>query len=253
MTIADLLEAAVAKIQRTIRGTALPDVEAKLEQGMARVFKAQAADYLRRFERARHRFREASTPEDALWWETAAATAPEMQRVIEVALRRALGAGVVSTAAGLADLEELSVSDNAVRYLQEHGAELVTGINGTTQARLQTILVNALESGQSWAATAKQVRETFEGFTRSRAKVIAVQESALAYSEGQRVVATHLQRTGIPMRKRWLDAGDHKVDSPCADNASVGWIDFNDSFPSGAGAPPEHVGCRCDLAVEPAV
>lgn len=46
--------------------------------------------------------------------------------------------------------------------------------------------------------------------------------------------------------KRSIHSGDMLVCPVCIENAGVGWIPIDDTYPSGEIAPPFHPNCRCD-------
>jgi SPP1 gp7 family putative phage head morphogenesis protein len=150
--------------------------------------------------------------------------------------------------------EAFSLSNpRAVAYLMEHGAELIAGIDETTRAAIHDILVQAMQEGWSYDTTAKAIREQFPEFAvgtpykhvRSRAHLVAIDESANAYGEAELQQGLEMQGRGIHMEKRWLTAGDERVCADCIANGEAGWIPIDRPFPSGHMRYPAHPGCRC--------
>jgi len=218
------------------------------------VFRRQGNAFLSRMSRLQNLFAEDATdPFDPLWDETADETSDQMQAALTASMKAAFDAGVVAAAAtsGSPFSRDL-VSKDAIAYLEQHGAELVTALNDTTRTQLAGVLSTAMQEGWSYKQTAQTIASTFEGFSVDRAQLVAVYESALAYSEGQSAVARALQAGGHEMVKEWITVNDERVDLVCSENEGAGPIPFDDTFPSGDDMAPAHINCRCDVAVYPA-
>lgn len=141
----------------------------------------------------------------------------------------------------------------ATAYLMQHGAELITGIDETTRATIHNILVRGSQEGWSYDTTAKAITEQFPEFAagtpykhiRSRAHLVAINESANAYGEAELQQALELQGRGMDMEKFWLNVGDDRVSDGCLANTAAGWIPVDQAFPSGHMRYPRYPGCRC--------
>lgn len=259
-------------------------VDARLQADIGRAFKMQGRAFVRRLESLASRFATGDpTPVVPTWEplfdEAAAETRPAFIAPLEREARAALELGVRSAALDIGIrirmsgfLEAKHRSDiglalgfreavdptfdvppeDAVNWLSAHAAENVTGIDETTRHQLQILLRDAVEAGMSYGEVSRIVAGRYQEFSVVRAEVIAVYESALAYSEGQRVVVRELERNGIAMTKSWLTAGGERVCPICVDNEAAGRIAWGADFPSGNDMAPAHVRCRCDVAVEPA-
>lgn len=147
------------------------------------------------------------------------------------------------------------VNESALAYLQAlkdiQLSDYRGSISRTTRRKIIEILTDAAESGASAQKTAEEImKQGKEGiFTRSRAQMIATNEIGRAYGEGNRqMVERFIAETGAIMEKAWLTVGDDRVTLQCQENEAVGWIGFNETFPSSDLAAPrhDHPRCRCD-------
>lgn len=157
----------------------------------------------------------------------------------------------------IADLAVDTVFDlrnpRAVRYLEEHGVNLVRGINDTTRDRLRVVIRDAIDEGWSYSRIARAIRDQFDGFAgrkpqlhiQDRATLVAVTEAGMAYEAGNAIVVADLQDAGLVMEKSWLTVGDNRVSDGCRENQRAGWIPFDEPFPSGDMQPVRFPGCRC--------
>lgn len=261
MTLLPAVEAFLGVARQAERDRALLPLERKLERALGRAFKAQGDAFLRGFRKLRARFPVPMVSEaiEASDWEpifTAAelATLRLFEQPLTAIQSAALLAGGRATIADIGlNLSFTLDNPRAVAWLQRVPLERITGINNTTREQMRTILVNAVEHGQSYEKTTQQIAQTFrdygtpdpEKLIRSRAHSIAITETGDAYVEGNMTVGSDLQRAGLEMEKRWLAEGD--ACPICSDNADQGWIPFDQAFSSGDDGPTAHTNCRCDL------
>lgn len=173
---------------------------------------------------------------------------------ISTIARQALEAGL---RVGMADLKTTIAFDlkhpAAKAYLEDHGADLVKGINDTTRSRVRTIMTQAVDEGWSYNRTAKELKTLYDGFSvgkpqkhiRSRAHLIATTEAGEAYEHGNMLVGQELAAAGLDMEKSWLSVGDSRVSAECLANEAAGWIPLADPYPSGKDRPLQHPACRC--------
>ena len=259
-----LLEAA----SEAERMAVIVPLEDRLERGMMRAFRSQGYRFMRYFKQLRPLWvdpiplREAIEPRD---WEPLFTAAEELtlllfRRPLNAVAARALLSGARTALADLGleisfDLE----NPRAVAYLQTV-PNRVAGINMTTRAEIQRILLKGVEDGWSYDRTAKALQDKFKAFrtpqpqlhVRSRAHLIAITEAGDAYSAGTMAAARDLRDGGLPMQKRWLVAGDERVCPICAPNGAQGWIRLDELFGSGHESPTAHPACRCALDVRTA-
>tara|TARA_Y100000310_G_scaffold317685_1_gene370825 strand:+ start:6560 stop:8605 length:2046 start_codon:yes stop_codon:yes gene_type:complete len=76
------------------------------------------------------------------------------------------------------------VSDDALIWLQDHSAELVTAINETTRESLKVVLTDGFAEGEGIPQLAKRIRGVFDDATRRRSFLIARTETIQASAQG---------------------------------------------------------------------
>ena len=231
----------------------------RVQNRMAQAFFKQSKAFLAAYSAYESTYTEAkgdpvglNTAEDA----AAAATFAEMESVLQATIAEAIvkGAGRTVLSAGM-ELSFTVKHPEAVKYLQQHGAELVKGINATTREYIRTILIQAAEQGWSYGKTALAIKQRYREFAvgvpqrhlRSRAELIAVTEIGNAYEHGTMIAAEDLVAGGLAMEKKWLTVGDDRVEQECRSNQADGWIPLDQEFSSGDQRPLAHPACRCTL------
>ena len=135
----------------------------------------------------------------------------------------------------------------AVAWFNEMGGstKYITGMQDTTRDEIKTLITNALDTGQSYTQTAKDISDAFDGMSRERAQTIAVYESAQAYESGNMMFAQTLVEDGIDMEKFYQTSEDDLVSDLCQGNQDDDWIPIDQYHTSGVQQPPGHVRCRC--------
>jgi len=132
----------------------------------------------------------------------------------------------------------------AVDFARKRGAQLVTEMDDTTKKRLARVISDGIKNKRGVPGLGRDIRKTFTDMTKFRSELIAQTETANALSEASLRRGKELGVSG----KEWITAGDDRVSLECQDNEGAGIIPFNQAFPTGKMAPPEHPGCRCALA-----
>ncbi len=147
------------------------------------------------------------------------------------------------------------VNPYAIDYLNAkktlHLSDYRGSIKRTTKKQILKILTEAAETGQSYQETGRKIRaQGAEGvFSRFRSEMIATNEIGHAYGEGShKMVELYKRETGAIMQKYWITVQDERVTPECAANESVGWIGYDEHFPSGDDIAPRSTNprCRCD-------
>lgn len=167
-------------------------------------------------------------------------------------LSQALTAALVN--AGLAkhgiraDLRSVS----AEKWLAEHGAELVKGINEFTRQQMAIILRDGFAAGKSVDAIASDLMMGFSEMSYARAYRIAVTEANYAWSHAELEHAARMEESGFTMVKEWILNPLHPRWDECDTCADVGAIPIKTPFPTGKQAPPDHPHCGCCLTSYPA-
>jgi len=160
--------------------------------------------------------------------------------------------------AELAEAAELAILDTfpemgseatrvAAEYARTRGAALLqlTGdINmvALTRRRVNEIVAQAIEQGDSLGTITKSLREDF-AFSKERASVVARTETSTAQGQGAQRAAMSQGLT----EKSWITQGDALVEAECEMNENVGWIQLSAIFPSGKDTIPQHPNCRCTV------
>ena len=232
-------------------------IEKQLEKDMRQAFTIQGKKFLDGFAANRGKFEEALSPEDwvGIWDEVAQQT---LQFFIDP-IQQAVQLSMTSAAEELVGELEVDYSfslknPRAVAYVEEHGAELVKGINDTTRDYLRTVIRQGTDEGWSYDQMAKAITRRFADFAvgrpqehiDSRAHLVAVQEVGEAYEHGNEIVVRDLTKAGLKLEKKWSSMGDSRV-SPdiCAPNERQGWIPADEAFQSGHQRALGHIACRC--------
>jgi len=147
------------------------------------------------------------------------------------------------------------VNPYAIDYLKAkktiHLSDYRGSIKRTTKKQILKILTEAAETGTSYQETGRKIRaQGAEGvFSRFRSELIATNEIGHAYGEGNhQMVDIYKKDTGAVIQKYWITVQDDRVTPECAANESVGWIGWDEHFPSGDDIAPRNANprCRCD-------
>lgn len=234
-----LLEVAVRKRNKL----SLKRLETRLTQKLARLFIRQSIRFRSQYQT---RFQESLIDDiDKIFNDTS--VSKDIETVLDEFIRKALLIG------GRQLIDQFDIdavfslkNPRAVEYLKN--IELtVKGIDDHSKEVLRGIIVRGIETGQSYTAIARLIRQQFTDFSTKRTKLIAVTELGNAYQEGNLIAAGNLSKAGLKIEKYWLTRGDTKVEQDCKDNQKEGWIPHDQAFQSGVQRPLDHPRCRCVL------
>ena len=162
------------------------------------------------------------------------------------------------TKAGIPIAYEGPPIDEAVQYAKTYMSKvkLVDGLNATSKKELAKVISDGIKNKRGIPGIKSDIRHKFDWMARgakseipgrtlaSRAEMIARTETNNALSQAQLQKMQDMDITG----KEWITAGDDRVSEACLQNEADGAIPRDQSFSSGAMAPPEHPNCRCSLA-----
>lgn len=192
---------------------------------------------------------------DRLWENVSNRTTPELQKIIASAEADALHAGANNFKLAITGPDPSKkpgttfnlANPRAVAWFQRNGGSVdyIKGIQSTTSSQIKTIIKDALDTGQAYNKTAKQISEAFDGMSRDRAQRIAVYETGNAYEAGNRQFADSIKADGVEMEEKWMTSEDDKVRPEHAANEAEGWVPLDHVFSSGDVSPPTDPGCRC--------
>lgn len=129
------------------------------------------------------------------------------------------------------------------RYLENHGLELVKGINDTTRDSLRKTLSVGLDEGEGIPDLKKRIKDVFSVASDSRAEKIARTEVIDASNEASELA---WKQSGVVASKEWLAVADDRTDEDCfALDGKV--VSLSGKFGSDLPHPPLHPNCRCTL------
>jgi hypothetical protein len=151
---------------------------------------------------------------------------------------------------GIADTDKLfdQVNELAVKFTQQHAADLVTEITESTRNMLRGTIEEGLAQNLGMNAMADAIQTAY-AFSPERALLIAKTEVAFANSHAALVSYQEAQADGVDVKKEWL-VGSEPCNR-CLENQAAGPIPLDKAFPSGDLATPGHP--RCECATSPVV
>lgn len=132
----------------------------------------------------------------------------------------------------------------AISWLETNALKHATSIADTIRSEITRRIIHGVNEGQGAEEIAESIGEFFNSQSQWRALRIARSEVISGYAEGS---LEGYRQSGIVTRKRWLTAGDSRVDPECALNEEQGAIPLDATFASGHSAPILHSNCRCVL------
>jgi len=130
-------------------------------------------------------------------------------------------------------------------WAQEHGGELITGIDETTRGNINRIVSQGLKNQDGVDGIKKALEEFIDDdqMTAGRAKMIARTETNNAVSRG----AFEANSAVGAREKEWIWYGGPCPTNVCENNEGEGRIPINDAFSSGHMYPSAHPMCRCTV------
>lgn len=144
------------------------------------------------------------------------------------------------------------VNPKATEYLKNLKDLQLSNFRGSikreTRSRIQKILVDGIEQGQSYSEMSRKIKAQGEAgvFSRARSELIAVNQVGRAYGTGNDdMIYEYIQETGAILQKFWQTVDDQQVTPECADNEAKGWIGMEEAFPSGDEFAPRSSNPRC--------
>lgn len=127
-----------------------------------------------------------------------------------------------------------------VQLLASRSFEQLKGLTGQMAGRINTILAQGMIDGKSVTQIAREMLDTIDGLTESRALMIARTEIIHAHAEGQLDAFSDLGVEQVGALVEWSTAGDDRVCPICA--ALEGKVYTIDDA---RGLIPQHPNCRC--------
>lgn len=137
----------------------------------------------------------------------------------------------------------------AIAWAEDHGADLLivdaagNPLTDILRMLIRQTIATAMRADASHKEMAGILRSMY-AFSPNAAQIIATTEIGLANGYGGLAGAIAVGAKA----KRWLVSNDPGVCDGCSANAAQGWISIDTPYASGALAPLDHAGCRCDAA-----
>jgi len=240
------------KLSRAERNRARNAATERTRKAFASIFAKQGRAYLARLPKIAKLFVSNEVTEAAYDGDLADAFADVFsttRKQAEKALFESMFDGITGGYQGLASDFGLETSfklkpEQATKWARDNAAKEVTKINEATQIEMRGLITRGIDEGRDYGSIAREIRDTFDGFTTQRAELVAVQENAMAYEEGQSRLVGEIEKAGITMEKAITGPDDDLTSDICRDAMDMGWIDTDEEFPGGEQTAPLHVGCR---------
>jgi len=134
-------------------------------------------------------------------------------------------------------------------YIEHTLRPSIDGIHTFTRDRIHHIVASDLAAGIALTLIAAEVAAQRDAgvFSLARATGIGWYESDNGFLDGRRsAVRAHAARIGRALEKRWVTAGDQRVEAVCEANEAAGFLPDGQPYPSGHMGPLAHSHCRCD-------
>lgn len=204
----------------------------------------------------------ASAAEDAVDYAVGAMPWPSVQATTETVLQEQALGGVKDGVDAILQIAGIQLpqakapnvfrmaNPRAVAWAEQHAAELIKGVDDTTRASLNRLIVQAQREGWSMQQTINRITADYT-FSKERASTIARTElkrsSVAGNIESMRATA---KTTGITIFKRVILGMNENHCVACSSAVAEGAIPLDDSWAVGF-APPFHPSCYCSIVPVP--
>jgi SPP1 gp7 family putative phage head morphogenesis protein len=135
-----------------------------------------------------------------------------------------------------------SLSNPLIQTILGELAQQVRAVAETTRQEIRELVGRQAVEGWSIDQLMSEIIGLSEIQTPARAELIAVTETAAAYSKGS--IAAYRQ-SGVVLGMRWLAEGDA---CPICDPLNELLVELDEAWPGGIAHPPAHPRCRCAIA-----
>ena len=131
--------------------------------------------------------------------------------------------------------------EEAIKWAEKHGAQLVTQMDEETKRRLAKIISDGIKNKRGIPGISRDLRKAFKDMSKYRSQLIARTETRKALFHASHDNMVDMGIDG----KEWV-LGSAGSCEDCQSNAAVGVIPVNDDFPIPEG--DIHPGCTCAIA-----
>jgi len=159
------------------------------------------------------------------------------------AFRRAAAVGASQVGLEMGEDITKQVDVAAVAYGEKRGGELIKDFAGTTDDAMRSLIGRAVDDGMSPDELSDAVLD-LGAFGEARAEMIARTELAFAHVQGNKA---GWAQSGQVVGKRAVLGDLHDVEDICDEAADAGVVGLDEEFVPGAGDPPFHPNCICDI------
>lgn len=119
-------------------------------------------------------------------------------------------------------------------------------IDAATREKISEIVADLGGKGETEDQINDVIKAQFRDWQKQRSESIAEYEVSNAYHNGMSDTADgYAMSTGASVEKQW--SADPDACPICEENAELGWVPIDQSFPSGVDEPPQHPNCRCSI------
>jgi SPP1 gp7 family putative phage head morphogenesis protein len=160
-----------------------------------------------------------------------------MERFYPLLVEKAFGDAGIALGMSLA----FTLDNPLIQEILGELAQQVRGVADTTIDEIQALVGRQAAEGWSVDQLAAEIGKLAEIRSTERARVIAVTETASAYSRGS--IAAY-QQSGVVDRLTWLTTDPCEI---CQENNEK-IVPMGEAFPSGHTFPPAHPNCRCAIS-----
>lgn len=141
----------------------------------------------------------------------------------------------------------------AVKWIEEHGGDLINGITDETRSQVQALVEQAFTEGVEVSDLAEQISGVIGG-DDARAELIARTETMAASNEGQQEAWSQAVDDGLLTgneKQEWITTPDDRLCPICAplDGEQVGLNEYFDVDGEQLDGPPAHPNCRCTVGL----
>lgn len=149
------------------------------------------------------------------------------------------------TKGGLPILYEGPPVEEAIKWAEKHGAQLVTKMDEETKRRLAKVVADAIENKRGIPGLARDISNEFADMSKYRSNLIARTETAKALRTAGRERMVDMGVTG----HEWIlgSGGEEGNCDDCIANAAVGAIPIDQEFPN----PEDSIHPQCTCATAP--
>lgn len=209
--------------------------EKRAQRAMEKFFDRQAKAIEKRIASKKGRTKAVDDWWDGERWndELTEVTAPLLSDTVD-----AIGSAALAAFNDQADLD--AAASEITTYLETRSVEIAQLVNSTTEEEVRAVIATGVNSGQTVAEIARDVRQYFTDAKTMRAERVARTEIIGAANFG---AIEGARQSGVVTGKTWLAASDAEEDCVAVNGITV---PLDASF-GPADQPPLHPNCRCTV------